>query len=398
MRLLVFDEVFFFGSVQTLSLNLLPALSRFCEILVWVVPNHLHPEFANRINDAPSLVLEGHNWPRWSLRCVPQRLLCKANPLLTGNKGYAAAYTLRNTRIRALTKRHRCTHFLTSCIFNQPCPDVELPIFGFVCDINPAMHGELKLNIARWVAEAEGIFGISEFTRQELQRALPSQARKIHAIPLAVPEFKHWNPKPVASRQFDFYYPATAAPHKNHLVLFQACVALAQLGWNFRLALSGAGVDGFRVNGGFTNPEMEEARRFLQDHASLLDDHVKLIGEVDLTAVNTLYEDTRCVVLPSRYEGFGFPFAEATHRGISVICSDIPAFREQLNKLGDAENVQIVPTNDAVSLAAAMGHFLKCAPSAPRDPKPGAGLRRWTWQDAAQRCFELLSTGTGNAL
>jgi glycosyltransferase involved in cell wall biosynthesis len=397
MRLLVVDEPLFSGSVQTLCLNLLPELSRFCETLVWVVPNYLHPEFANRINDAPRLLLEGHNWPHWSLRCLPQRLLRKANPSLAGTIGYAAACSLRDARIRAIAKKYRCTHFLTTCIFYQSLPDLELPVFGFVCDINPAIPGEVKLNIARWVAEAQGIFGISEFTRQELRRAQPSEAGKIHAIPLAAPELKNWNPKPPAAREFDFYYPAAAMPHKNHLVLFQACVALAQLGWRFRLALSGGGIDGFRVNGGFTSPKMEGARRFLHDHASLLDPLVEVIGEVGLSVVDTLYEDTRSVVLPSTYEGFGFPLAEAINRGIPVICSDIPPFREQLATSGWPANVQIVPANEAVSLAAAMENFLKCTPDGQRGRKPAAGIQRWTWQEAAQRCFELLSTGTTKA-
>src|SRR5262249_731372 len=116
MRLLVFDEVCFRGSMETLCLNLLPALSRFCEILVWVVPNYLHQELANHINDAPRLLLEGHNWPRWSMRWLPQRLLRKANPSLSGAVGQAAARSVRDARIRALAKKHRCTHFLTSYV------------------------------------------------------------------------------------------------------------------------------------------------------------------------------------------------------------------------------------------------------------------------------------------
>jgi glycosyltransferase involved in cell wall biosynthesis len=377
--------------VETLCLNLLPALSRFCEILVWVVPNYLHPEYANRITDAPSLLLEGHNWPRWSPRCLPQRLLRKANPL-SGPLTYAAACSLRDARIRALARKYRSTHFLTSSMFHLPLPEVALPVFCFVCDINPVLPNNVRLNIARWVKEAQGIFGISEFTRQELQRAHPSHAAKIHAVPLAAPEFRNWNPKPPAARKFDFYYPAGAGGlHKNHLVLFQACVALARLGLRFRLALSGVGIDGFRVIGGFTEPKMEEARRFLHDHASLLDCRVEVIGEVDLPVVDALYEDTRCVVLPSNYEGYGFPLAEAIQRGIPAICSDIPAFREQLAIPGRSDNVRIVPANDAVSLAAEMERFLKCAHDGSRDEKPNAELRCWTWQDAAQRCFELLS-------
>jgi len=118
---------------------------------------------------------------------------------------------------------------------------------------------------------------------------------------------------------------------------------------------------------------------------------------VVLPVVDTLYEDTRCVVLPSAYEGFGFPLGEAIDRGLPVICSDIPPFREQLAMFERPANVQIVPANDAVSLAASMEHFLKCAADAQEDRKPGESLRRWTWQNTAQRCFELLSTSTTSA-
>jgi glycosyltransferase involved in cell wall biosynthesis len=273
-------------------------------------------------------------------------------------------------------------------------PDLELPLFGFVYDV-PAV-GEVRLNITRWLAKAQGIFGISEFIRQELQRVQPSQTWKIHAVPLAAPELKNWNPKPPATRQFDFYYPAAAMPYKNHLVLFRACVALARVGWRFRLVLSGAGIEGFRVNGGFTDPKMEEARCFLHDHATLLDDRVQVLGEVSLMEVDRLYEEARSVVLPSAYEGFGFPLAEATQRGIPVICSDIPAFREQLATLGGPANIKMVPANNAVSLASAMEDFLKCPPCSV-EPETATGICRWTWQDAAQRCFELLCESTMNA-
>jgi glycosyltransferase involved in cell wall biosynthesis len=397
MRLLVFDESLFSQSVQTLCFNLLPALSRFCEKLVWVVPNHLQPEFAKRVHDAPLLLLQGHNWPRWSLRCLPQRLLRKVNPSLIGTVGSGAAGSLRDARIRTLAKKYRCTHFLTSCIFSQPWPNVELPVFGVVCDINPAMPVEVRLNIERWVTEAQGIFGISEFTRQELQRAHSSEADKIHAIPLAAPGVKNWNPKPPAARQFDFYYPAAAMPHKNHLVLFQACVMLAQAGWHFRLGLSGSGTNSFNANGRFTNPQMEEARRFLYEHAALLGEIVDVIGDVEPPVVEQLYERTRSVVLPSAYEGFGFPLAEAVCRGIPIICSDIPAFREQLETYGPLHWVRIVPSDDPVRLAVAMEDFLKCAPDIPRNQELTERTSRWTWEHVAQRCFELLTAGTTNA-
>jgi len=330
MRLLVFDDEVYRGGVQTLCFNLLPALSRICEALVWVVPNYLSAEFQSRITDAPRLYLEGHNWPRGSLRCLPQRFLRKVSAWAGGEFSSAAAYSLRDARIRALASQYRCTHFLTSIVLSQRFPKLKQPVFGFVCDVNPAIPDRTMRNIGRWVSEARGIFGISEFTCGELRRMYPLQAAKIVSIPLAAPARKAWNPEPTVPRRFDFYYPSQVLPHKNHLLLFQACARLAQAGWRFRLALSGPGTNSFGADGRFANPQMEEARRFLYDHAALLGEIVDVIGDVDPPVVEQLYEDTRSVVLPSAYEGFGFPLAEAICRGMPIICSDIPAFREQL--------------------------------------------------------------------
>jgi glycosyltransferase involved in cell wall biosynthesis len=139
-----------------------------------------------------------------------------------------------------------------------------------------------------------------------------------------------------------------------------------------------------------TNPALEGALRFLHDHASLLDQRVEVIGEVDLPVVDTLYEDTRSLVLPSKYEGFGFPLAEAIKRRMPVICSDIPAFREHLAALDQPDNVHIVPPIDPVSLAAAMEHFLNCGPDTQGDQKPAAGRRCWTSQGCRATLFRAL--------
>src|SRR6516162_1386376 len=116
MRLLVFDDEVYRGGVQTLCFNLLPALSRICEALVWVVPNYLSAEFRSRITGAPKLHLEGHNWPRGSLRYFPQRFLRKASARVGTELASAAAYSIRDARIRTLARQYQCTHFLTSIV------------------------------------------------------------------------------------------------------------------------------------------------------------------------------------------------------------------------------------------------------------------------------------------
>jgi glycosyltransferase involved in cell wall biosynthesis len=395
VRLLVFDEELFEGGVQTLCFSLLPALARLCETLVWAVPAHLQEKFRRRTKD--TLILESHNWPGWSWYGLRQRVLRKASPWLPDELRVVETRSLRDARIRSLAKKYRCTHWLTSCIFSQALPDVTQPVFGFVCDVNPAMPDDVKANIARWLTDARGIFAISEFTSDQLRRIQPSQVAKVHPIPLSVPVWRSWTPKPLPVRQFDFYYPAAATAHKNHLQLFQACLRLAHAGMDFRLVLSGPGTNGFKEDGIFASRQMEEARRFLVEHGPLLNRVIKVIGEVDSAAVEALYEDTRCVVLPSLYEGFGFPLAEAIGRGLPVICSDIPTYREQIAAHGAFSRVKIVPAGDALELANTMENFLKCSFDDRSRQDVAERVLPWTWQDIAQRCFEVLNRETMKA-
>jgi glycosyltransferase involved in cell wall biosynthesis len=55
---------------------------------------------------------------------------------------------------------------------------------------------------------------------------------------------------------------------------------------------------------------------------------VLYLGSISDGALASLYAQARAVVLPSLYEGFGLPVAEALAFGRPVVCSDIPAVRE----------------------------------------------------------------------
>jgi|LakMenE01Jun11ns_1017448.scaffolds.fasta_scaffold9914123_3 glycosyltransferase involved in cell wall biosynthesis len=59
---------------------------------------------------------------------------------------------------------------------------------------------------------------------------------------------------------------------------------------------------------------------------------------INLNRVNnleklTLYKNSKAVLYPSYYEGFGFPILEALQQGIPVIASDIPSSREIGNSM-----------------------------------------------------------------
>lgn len=397
MRLLVLDEELIPGGVETLRLHLLPALARHCEILAWALPAHVCRDFAARFNGVPNLVVVETDSPRISPQRVAGALLRRTEKIIPQNLAQSAAARLREAKISALARRHRCTHILTTCVFSQPFPDVPLPVFGFVCDVNPAMPEQSRKNIARWLRKARGIFAISEFTRNALLRIEPGGAEKIHAVPLAAPALA---PQPAArkNRRFDFYCPAAANPHKNHRALFQACLQLARTGAVFQVALSGPGVENFCADGSFLNAAMEETRKFFLEHHAVLGRHVNVRGMLAADTAAELFGDARCVVLPSGYEGFGLPLAEALQRGLPVICSDIPPFREQLALYDAHDCARMVAAGDAEQLTRAMGDFLKTESQPGSSAETARRMSRWTWDDVATRCLRLLSSAETAAI
>lgn len=91
-----------------------------------------------------------------------------------------------------------------------------------------------------------------------------------------------------------------------------------------------------------------------------------------------LYQRATALVFPSLAEGFGLPIVEAMQRGLPVICSDIPVFRE----IADGRAVFIDPF-DPGSLADTIRKHLKDQP--PRTVLP------WpSWQESVAQLFAGL--------
>jgi glycosyltransferase involved in cell wall biosynthesis len=393
MKVLIVDECMAAGGVETLRLNLVPELAKLCESVVWALPLPYGEILRQRIceRNVPNLVIENLRWPRGSLRQIWAATLRRVSYIsLLDDPAKRLMRRSVDLRIRTLAEKHGSVCCLTTFVFAQPPPASGLPLAGFVCDVNPVLSEWIRDNIIRWLPAAQAIFGISEFTCRNLRLLAPDSAPKIHAIPIAAPRLLSM-PASQPAYQSDFYFPAAANEHKGHLVLFQACVALRRRGATFRLVLSGSGTDNFLAGRRFDKPAMEEARRFLEEHLNELNGYIIIAGEVTPAEVHAFYNSTRCVVLPSRYEGFGLPLVEALQRGKQILCSDIPPFREQLVMYDALDSAQLIPSGDFVRLADAMEQILKKT-SVPQNDLAELNRRmaRWTWADVARRCYDHL--------
>jgi glycosyltransferase involved in cell wall biosynthesis len=152
--------------------------------------------------------------------------------------------------------------------------------------------------------------------------------------------------------------------------------ALAQLGPAFRLTL----VD---------DPSLHnEARRWAREHGCA--DRLRVAGRVSDDELVALYRRAMLVVVPSRYEGFGLPAAEAMACGTPVVASASGALPEVVETGGGGI---LVPPEDPDALAKAIATLAeqpdaRCAMGARAPARIEAA---YAWPRVAARTAEVYA-------
>lgn len=112
---------------------------------------------------------------------------------------------------------------------------------------------------------------------------------------------------------------------------------------------------------------------------------IRLLGYADRGLLHKLYSRAVLFVMPSLYEGFGYPPLEAMAAGAAVLSSDAPALREVL-----AEGVEFFQRGNADSLKAKLEMLIQS--SARRRELIAAGYKRaqfFATDDSPQRLLEI---------
>jgi alpha-1,3-rhamnosyl/mannosyltransferase len=184
----------------------------------------------------------------------------------------------------------------------------------------------LRATIPPSVRHARRIVVPSEFVRGTVVERLGVDPDRVVAIP-------HGVEPPRAATDLDevteryrldgpvVLYPAITYPHKNHRVLVSAFAALVERHPGAVLVLTGG-------------EGSEEAAVRAQIQSLGLSDRVRRTGRISAADVAGLYRAAAVVAVPSRYEGFGLPAAEAMAHGAAVVAADATSLPEVVGDAG----------------------------------------------------------------
>lgn len=209
------------------------------------------------------------------------------------------------------------------------------------------------------MAEAAAVVVPTEFGRNDLA-AEGFPAHRIHVAPYGVvPTSPSQRPRPTPAPYLLFV--GTTEPRKGIHDLLEAHARLRHLHPDLSVVIVGP-------SGWGAPPDTDRAG-------------VVVAGYLDEESLDAAYRGASALVLPSRYEGFGFPIVEAMARGCPVVSSDSSCLPE----VGGGATV-VVPTGDVTALTDALDGLLR--DDAARAALGAAGLARaatFTWE----RCAEL---------
>ena len=220
------------------------------------------------------------------------------------------------------------------------------------------------------LANAEGIMTISAFSEAEIRARLPAIKPWVDHFHLGADfaQLSSGAPRPALVSAFGspcYLMVGTIAPHKNHSQALTAMEQHWQSGGEAHLLI--VGKVGWQADDflGRIAKHPELGRKLFVFH------------DLDDDELAYAYARSQALVAASYVEGFGLPLVEALGRGLPVLASDIPVFRE----IG-GQAVEFFPLEDASALAALVGRW-----SAQARRK----VEGWKWLNWDQSTRHLLS-------
>jgi glycosyltransferase involved in cell wall biosynthesis len=219
----------------------------------------------------------------------------------------------------------------------------------------------------RAAASAAVIFTDSQFSRRELEHHFRTDSSRIRVIPPGV--------TPRA--------PAAGSGAREPLVLFVGSLfnrrRLPDLIEAFAVATASLPKSRLVIVGDDRTWPPQDLERVAAHHG--VADRTRFLSYIDDSALADLYARATVFAFLSEYEGFGLTPLEALAAGVPPVVLDTPVAREVYQ-----DAAVFVPAGDIGAAASALRELLTnpqaAAPLVSRAP---ALLRRYSWEDAAER-------------
>jgi len=266
--------------------------------------------------------------------------------------GALASQLLRSTRFENSLPPSAIYHATEHLLPRLARPTV-LTVHDLIFEAFPQHHtftnrAFLRIAMPLFVRAASVIIAVSQQTRRDLVARYATPESKIRVIyegiddrfaPIGPPEVARIRQRYSPDRPY-LLMVGTLEPRKNHATAMRALARLKQMGQPHRLLISGG--QGW----------LFEPVRALVEELGLSDD-VTFAGRVPDEDLPALYAGADALLLPSLYEGFGFPVLEAMACRTPVVCANSSSLPEVA---GDA--ALLVPPTDDEALAAAIERIL----------------------------------------
>lgn len=244
-------------------------------------------------------------------------------------------------------------------------------VFDMIPEVLPEESGgDPHVGKREYLEASDAIVCISETTKADLLHHWGDFGKPVHVTHLGVENsfFRPRFPSFALPEQFVLFV-GHRRNYKNFALLAEAFAAVSSSRPDLHLVCVGGGPF-----------ELAEAEFFGRHKVS---DRVHRFGvnDADLPGV---YAAARCLVFPSKYEGFGLPVLEAYAAGCPVVIADTPGLVEVAGGLAT-----VVSPEDPAELAAALTTLTERASesieSSTRAARKRAGVFTWT-----RTCEETL--------
>jgi glycosyltransferase involved in cell wall biosynthesis len=420
MRLIIPIEFYRKGGVERVIISLICELTQFVDQLIIVLPKKEISYFSSLLPDSEKIIYEPSGWSHSFLHL-------KALAVLNKGVYFAKKLGLRSLeevianfikkfnsqyRINHLVRKYNANYCLYLLINRLSPPKLKIPLVMLSHDVfwrfAPLTYDESYVqiydkNLLSWLERSELVFTNSNKTKEDIISIFPKFHYKMKAIPLAGLA-SNYEPTDADRPNLDcpvFYFPSSFGIYKDHLTLLKATLLLADKGYNFKVVLIGKETDGL-LNGNLSLSQqaktkeyvdyLQECNRLYQEYHEQLAQYVKGLGYCTYEQVESWYNKCACVVVPSRYEGFGLALSEAIVRGAPAIASDLDVFREQADLYHCPDRITFFAAGNPSELARCMEDFLL-------HPKPKLSSQEiqdrfsiWTWQDVAKGYVDALKS------